>query len=297
MKIDSLGKSKKQKALTEYEFKLPVLQRGLDIAVENYQTSTDLSLRRRVQLNDYMLSLLVEGSQAVHTGIDRLTVDNSSILIFCPCNFLMCEKRTSIRGQYQSIVVYFSRQQLLDFFVRHQFSNKLNTPDAAVRAVQKDAFIESFISSFIALMQVTPGVPQELASHKLEELLMYLAIKDPVTTDWLYANCIKTDADFEFKRLIESNVDATISLDELAFLANMSPATFRRKFIKSFGMAPTKWFLQQRMNLAKNLLEDPGNKPGSVYYRVGYENHSSFAHSFKKLFGETPTEYQRRILS
>lgn len=279
------------------EFELPALQRGLDIAVENYQTSTDLSLRRRVQLNDYMLSLLVEGSQAVHTGIDRLTIDNSNILIFCPCNFLMCEKRTSARGQYQSIVVYFSRQQLVDFFVRHQFPNKLNTPDAAVRAIQKDAFIESFVNSLVSLMELTPSVPRQFASHKLEELLMYLSIKDPVTTTWLYTNVTKKDADFEFKRLIESNVDTTVSLDELAFLANMSPATFRRKFIKSFGMAPAKWFLQQRMNLARTLLEDPENKPGNVYYRVGYENHSSFAYSFKRLFGETPSEYQHRILS
>ena len=188
-----------QETLTKSAFELPALQRGLDIAVENYQTSTDLSLRRRVQLHDYMVSLLVEGSQAVHTGIDRLTIDNSSILIFCPCNFLMCEKRTSVRGQYQSIVVYFSRQQLLDFFVRHQFANKLNTPDAAVRPVQKDAFIESYIKSFVSLMELTPAVPGEFASHKLEELLMYLSIKDPDITHWLYANVIKKDADFEFK--------------------------------------------------------------------------------------------------
>lgn len=282
--------------MTELEFTLPALQSDLDIAVENYQTSSDMSLRRRVQLNDYMISLLVEGSQAVHTGIDRLSIDNSSILIFCPCNFLMCEKRTSARGQYRSIVVYYSRQQLLDFFIRHRFSHKLNPPDASVRAIRKDAYIESFISSFAALMQLTPKVPQQLASHKLEELLMYLSIKDPVIVHWLYANAVGKDADFKFKRLIEANVDATVSLDELAFLANMSPSTFRRKFIKSFGMAPAKWFLLQRMNLAKSLLEDPRNKPGSVYYQVGYENHSSFAHSFKTLFGETPSEYQRRVI-
>lgn len=286
-----------QKVVTEFELKLPALQHGFGIAVENFQTSSDLSLRKRVQLNDYMLSLLIEGSQAVHTGVDRLSIDNSSILIFSPCNFLLCEKLTSVRGEYRSIVVYFSRQQLLDFFVRNEFSSKMKGPDSAVRAVRKDTFIESYISSFAALMQLTPPAPQRLATHKLEELLMYLSIKDPATANWLYTNGVKKDADFEFKRLIESNVDAPVSLDELAFLANMSPSTFKRKFIKSFGMAPAKWFLLQRMNLAKALLEDPGNKPGNVYYRVGYENHSSFAHSFKKLFGQTPSEYQQSILS
>jgi AraC-like DNA-binding protein len=34
-------------------------------------------------------------------------------------------------------------------------------------------------------------------------------------------------------------------------------------------------------------------KPSDVYYKVGYENHSSFTQSFKQVYGVTPKEFQQ----
>ncbi|MHA4808075.1 helix-turn-helix domain-containing protein [Flavitalea flava] len=50
--------------------------------------------------------------------------------------------------------------------------------------------------------------------------------------------------------------------------------------------------MQRRMEIAAHLLRNDNEKPSEVYFKVGYENHSSFTQSFKQIFGITPKEYQ-----
>jgi len=77
----------------------------------------------------------------------------------------------------------------------------------------------------------------------------------------------------------------------------LSLSTFKRKFIKLYGIAPSKWFLQKRMELASALLKTGREKPSEIYFKVGYESHSSFTHSFKQVFGLTPSEYRENIFA
>jgi AraC-like DNA-binding protein len=51
------------------------------------------------------------------------------------------------------------------------------------------------------------------------------------------------------------------------------------------------------MELATALLKTGGEKPSEIYFKVGYESHSSFTHSFKQVFGLTPTEYRENLFA
>ena len=62
-----------------------------------------------------------------------------------------------------------------------------------------------------------------------------------------------------------------------------------------YDKPPAEWFLLQRMKLAKELLHH--EKPSEVYYKVGYESHSSFSQAFRKIFGKTPREFQSKYLN
>jgi AraC-like DNA-binding protein len=97
--------------------------------------------------------------------------------------------------------------------------------------------------------------------------------------------------DFEIRKAVEINVTNQVNLEELAFLCHTSLSTFKRRFLKIYGMPPNKWILQKRMEIAKNLLIHHNEKPSDVYYKVGFENHSSFTQSFRMRFGITPKEF------
>ncbi|WP_374755933.1 helix-turn-helix domain-containing protein [Emticicia agri] len=88
-----------------------------------------------------------------------------------------------------------------------------------------------------------------------------------------------------------------LTLEELAFLCNTSLSTFKRRFMKLYGMPPNKWILQRRMEKAAHLLKNYHIRTSEVFYQVGYENHSSFSQSFKHTFGKTPKEYQTQLLN
>src|SRR5579872_5224798 len=94
--------------------------------------------------------------------------------------------------------------------------------------------------------------------------------------------------DKELKAAIEGNLDHSITVEELAFVCNMSLSTFKRRFSRLYGTTPNKWMLQAA------LLLQGQEKPSEVYHQVGYENHSSFTESFKQVYGVTPSEFQQR---
>lgn len=95
---------------------------------------------------------------------------------------------------------------------------------------------------------------------------------------------------------METNIVSNVSVEELAFLCNISLSGFKRHFLRIYGTSPSKWILQRRMEIARELLQHYHGKPSEVYHKVGYANHSSFTKSFKQMFGVTPKEFQAEKL-
>ena len=132
---------------------------------------------------------------------------------------------------------------------------------------------------------------------KFEELMLYLLEKFPLQVLSFRSSIGKDFDDLEIRKAVEANVAQPISLEELAFLCNVSLSTFKRRFQKIYGTSPSKWMLQRKMEIAKNLLAHHNEKPSEVYRKIGYENHSSFAQSFKQTYGVTPKEFRVQQLT
>src|SRR5258708_9599707 len=134
----------------------------------------------------------------------------------------------------------------------------------------------------------------EMQLLKFEELMLYLAEKYPESLLSFQAERQVDLSDQKLKNTVENNLHTHISVEELAFLCNTSLSTFKRRFARLYGTSPNKWILQKRMELAATLLQHHQEKPSEVYYKVGYEHHSSFTHSFKQAFWLTPSEFQQQ---
>ena len=98
--------------------------------------------------------------------------------------------------------------------------------------------------------------------------------------------------EIRIRQAVLTHMDSHITVEELAFLCNMSLSTFKRRFDSLYGTSPSKWLLQQRMKKAAELLKGGDLKPSEIYYGLGYENLSSFIQSFKQIHGVTPKQYQ-----
>jgi AraC family transcriptional regulator len=93
---------------------------------------------------------------------------------------------------------------------------------------------------------------------------------------------------------LRSNSDADISLAALASDAGLSRFHFCRAFKESTGLSPHAWLRQHRLEQAMNMLHDPNTSVASVAAALGYASQTAFAAAFRRLTGETPSDWRRR---
>lgn len=273
-------------------------EQGKGVRIVNYHSQANEIVRSRIILQYHLFSLLVEGHKSVHTAHSHIQIADDHFLLLTSGHYLMTEKTVSPQGNYRSILLFFTQEALSSFF--HKYPNLLHTlptqqSEGYVQAFTKDEFLKGFVQSLSLITAVGHEIPAALQVLKLEELLLYLAHKHPLRLAGLQA-LIKhsCESDHALKRLVESHIESNITIEELAFLSNMSFSTFKRRFLKLYGIPPRKWFLQKKMEHAAALLRLGKEKPGEVCYKIGYENHSSFSNSFKQMYGVTPREYSSR---
>lgn len=105
------------------------------------------------------------------------------------------------------------------------------------------------------------------------------------------------------KRLIEqacSLIDSELSNQELSLewvssRLNFSPHYIRQIFKQHMGEAFTDYVIRKRMERAGTLLRMSGMLVQNVALACGYANQRYFASSFKKYYGQTPTDYKQMV--
>lgn len=271
-------------------------EKGNGIQITNHVMHSD-AVRTKTELQSYLFSFLVEGVKVVHTRKETITIDQNKFILLLPGHYLMTETMASSRGIFQTVLLFFTQEAIHSFLSQYPSINLARSQPTIEQAqvFSKDEFLKNFIHSMLLMLEHGNEIPSALQKVKLHELLLYLCCHYPEKMSSLKAMASKTVSEIEMRKLIEANIGRQIKLEELAFLANMSLSTFKRRFIDLYGIAPSKWFLQRRMEMATSLLRTGKEKPSEIYYKVGYESHSSFTHSFKQVFGVTPTEYRERI--
>ena len=94
---------------------------------------------------------------------------------------------------------------------------------------------------------------------------------------------------------LRSDSDADLSLAALASDAGLSRFHFCRAFKESTGLSPHAWLRQQRLEQAMNMLRDTDESIVSVAVALGYSSQTAFAAAFRKLTGETPSDWRKRM--
>ena len=84
-----------------------------------------------------------------------------------------------------------------------------------------------------------------------------------------------------------------LSLDDLAAHARMSVRTFRRRFRQEAGLSPQVWLIQQRVELARRLLESTDTPVERVARDAGFGTTASLRQHLHAAIGVAPLTYRR----
>ncbi|OCX53252.1 hypothetical protein BEL04_02810 [Mucilaginibacter sp. PPCGB 2223] len=269
-----------------------------DIFIHHYRAPAG-SFKGKSILHTNAISLVISGTKTMHFANKTVNIREGEFHFLSAGN---CIVTMDVHDNmpFESVLIFFSNKTLGDFHLKYQDriadikQNKKISPEPYI-ALKKDDVVLHFINSLKLLLKSRQTVSRAMQLLKFEELMLHLleTCPDKVLSFPLSKN--KDLEDMEIKKTVELNLTSNISLGELAFICNLSLSTFKRRFINIYGLPPGKWLLQKRMELAGELILKNGERPGEVYHKVGYENHSSFSQSFKQHFGVTPKDYAEAV--
>ncbi len=97
------------------------------------------------------------------------------------------------------------------------------------------------------------------------------------------------------KKYIEQNYQKTIDLNMIADHFSFSPSYLTKIFVKHTNITPSKYIMNYRINVAKQLLGDHSLTINMIANMVGYTDPFHFSKTFKLVAGISPASYREEL--
>jgi AraC-like DNA-binding protein len=258
-----------------------------DLFVYDFKMTNDV-VKSKVNLGMNMFSFLQVGKKQVHFAGTSVAVNKDQSLLLKKGNWLWTELLDT-EAIYYCKLFFFSEKKLTDFLSKYTNNIKPYKEDVPYFVIENDDYIASFINSLSSNTFTDHNFSNALLSLKFEEIMLYMLTKYDNKFEFYLHSLISKEIS-PFKKVVESNVNSNLKVEEIAFLCNMSLSTFKRHFTNEYNEPPGKWFQDKRLQKAKELLQGGNLKPSDIYLDIGYNNLSNFSTAFKNKFGISPTD-------
>ena len=98
------------------------------------------------------------------------------------------------------------------------------------------------------------------------------------------------------KEFINEHQTEDLRLGQVARAVHTSTFYFCKMFKKVTGINFTDYLSRVRIEKAKNLLLNPNLRVSEIAFEVGFQSLTHFNRVFKKILGQSPTEYREQLL-
>ena len=98
------------------------------------------------------------------------------------------------------------------------------------------------------------------------------------------------------KEFIHEHQTENLRLGHVARAVNTSTFYFCKMFKKVTGINFTDYLSRVRIEKSKNLLLNPNLRVSEIAFEVGFQSLTHFNRVFKKILGQSPTEYRAQLL-
>ena len=134
-------------------------------------------------------------------------------------------------------------------------------------------------------------IPESEKQYKLTSLYFEILHKLYV----LNKDAQKSDEAVMMKNYLDENSERIISNTELANLIFRSPDYCLKLFKREFGTTPYDYQINNKIQIARSLLQHTKKSIFEIAEFVGYQNPHYFTSLFKAKVGITPTQYRKNF--
>ena len=96
---------------------------------------------------------------------------------------------------------------------------------------------------------------------------------------------------------IQEHQTEDMNLGQVAKAVNMSSYYFCKMFKRVTGINFTDYVARVRIEKSKNLLLNPNLRVSEIAFEVGFQSLTHFNRVFKKILGQSPTDYRAQLLT
>ncbi|GAB4045593.1 helix-turn-helix domain-containing protein [Spirosoma litoris] len=203
-------------------------------------------------------------------------------------NRLARYNKIKTNNEFEKVIIFFDEPFLKNFQQKHTITLKKHPSKDAFIRIKKDKLINSFLLSLEPYYNGSGIISTTFSDLKREELLLILLALQPELSDVLFDYGVPGRVDLE--AFMQKNYKFNVNVKRFAFLTGRSLSAFKRDFKTIFDETPNRWLVKRRLQEARFLIEEKGQKSTDIYQDLGFEDLSHFSFAFKKEFGATATE-------
>ncbi|QPC48137.1 helix-turn-helix domain-containing protein [Mangrovibacillus cuniculi] len=98
----------------------------------------------------------------------------------------------------------------------------------------------------------------------------------------------------EVDNYLQENINTKLTTSDLSNYLNLPSSTLYKKFINEFGVSPSVYVKQYKMNAATSLIRDSDASVKSIAKQLGFDDEFYFSRVFKNTYGVSPTLYKEQ---
>jgi AraC-like DNA-binding protein/ligand-binding sensor protein len=176
------------------------------------------------------------------------------------------------------------------------FTREPNLENSALKRKRLFAEASAAEQKAVGLWKQTPSI--EAAKYKaMVRLLIFFAKQLSALSNQLLIEqkCREPEVIMRARRFIAENRRGQLSLASVAKASGASMFHFCTLFHQTTGLKFRDYVARSRIEDARALLCDPTRRMSEVAYEAGFQSMTAFHRAFRRILGQSPTQYRTRL--
>jgi AraC-like DNA-binding protein len=242
--------------------------------------------------NEACFMFLIKGSFDVRTPIGSFNVQkNEGFLTKCGDYFFEDLHLDPTQAEVVEAIGIYFHPKIIKELLRFQ---SIDWQQNLTQKVGVDFVLDHYKEGIGYYLDHPHLFEREMKLLKLKELLLLLSKSTDAPSFNHFISGLFSPQEYDFRQVIESNILSSLSIADLAYLCNMSVATFKRRFKELYQDSPAEYIRKRKLEKAASLLLSTHLQVNEIAFDCGFESAGTFNRIFKKYMGQTPTEYRLR---
>ena len=262
----------------------------------------DTVVKQEIEHHDFWEMVYVHKGMATCSSNEKtFDLKEENILFHQPneTHSLTCSK-----GSEVAVISFDCLSEAMRFFTeKHvKLNHKQKNMILELVDIANKTYNTTFYNTDVEIMELLPTPTlggEQLIKNYLEMLLIdimrTLTEKETGNTVFLQDTEINNKLAEEIIKILKDNVYQRLSVDDIAKKINYSKAYIFRQFKNATHKSIMDYYIDLKIKTAKELLQIEDISIKEISDKLSFDTPNYFSKTFKKVTGETPSEYKKRI--